>query len=87
MAVARMTQISDKITVQEGPTDLLGLKHYLKFYTEFKPYVDKLLVCDPYSVPSQQTLTPFELSDLLGQKFKVFFERYRQSNTRHKEAA
>lgn len=66
MALARMTGKSDKVVVQEGPSDIRDLKTYLKslrgrkiftleetssaqwLYSELKPFVSKLIVCDPY---------------------------------------
>lgn len=66
MAIARMTEKSNKIKVIESPSDLSGVKEYLKglkggkiftieettsaqwLYSELKPFVTKLIVCDPH---------------------------------------
>ena len=66
MALARMTEKSNKIKVIESPSDLSGVKEYLKglkgqklftieettsaqwLYSELKPFVTKLIVCDPH---------------------------------------
>ena len=66
MAIARMTGTSDKVLINESPSDIRDLKVYLKslkgkklftfeetssaqwLYSELKPFVTKLIVCDPY---------------------------------------
>ena len=66
MAIARMTEKSNKTKVQESPSDLTGIKEYFKslkgekvctieettsaqwLYSELKPFVTKLIVCDPH---------------------------------------
>ena len=66
MALARITEKSNKVRVIESPSDLSGIKEYLKglkgqklftieettsaqwLYSELRPFVTKLIVCDPH---------------------------------------